>query len=169
MTLDKDKRDGLVAAHPDKKMALVDLKEKIIPVLTSIYGEEDTRPILKALEKIIKAHEPEEERVAPRTELKVGDIYTANYGFENIGATIYDGDVLVVLETGYNLEVGIARSIESAKSRELVNRWTLEKHTLTANCTKYVEPTKETKVPVKKEPVFRRMDQKQFMEALSVH
>jgi len=179
--LRKGERNGLVAAlkadvstriltTSDKALALAEMREKIIPVILSIYGAESAASILKEVERVMETVEPEEERVA-LISVEAGDIFIANYDFENIGATINDGDVIVVISTGYNLEIGVATDVHGAKCGAYIDRWTLEENALVSNCTKHVEPGKETKVAasVRKEPIFRRMNKKQFLVALSEH
>lgn len=154
----------------------VDIKEKRRLILAAAKAAGLSSAVEEMIEDGLLDLSPErskkkEERVAPRRESKIGDIYTANYDFTNIGATIYGGDVLVVLEVGVDLEIGVAKSIDGAKSRALIDRWSLEEYALIANCTKYVEPGEEPKVAtsVRRDAPTRRMSQEQFRVALSEH
>ena len=175
MTLDKDKRDGLVAAfkldidaHPDKKVCLVDIKEKIIPVLTGIYGKEETDPILKELEKHIKLKE-DEEKVMITPKIETGDIYLSTQDFENIGATV-SKDRLIIIEKYTNeheIQVAVYLDQEHIDNNMSSQGWTLEEDAIRSYCSLY-KSVNEHVEPVKNAPI-RRMNQKHFMVALSKH
>jgi hypothetical protein len=191
-TLDKDKRDGLIAAlkadisgHPDKKKCLTDLKEKIVPVLADFYGKEETDPILEELERHIILEElkrhteelkrhtkriEETEKKMPITKIEVGDIYLATQDFKNIGAVI-DKNRLIVIEKYENeseMRVGVYLNQENIDSKSLSQRWTLEVAAIEMYCVPY-RLVKESVKPAAKETPVRRMSQKQFAVALSEH
>lgn len=122
----------------------------------------------------VKPERKEEEKIVAPSSIEIGDIYTAKYDFENIGATIYEGEVLVVVASGIasdEMDIGVARDIASAKAKSYIDRWSLEKPAILAHCTKYIDPKKETvtESSVRKEVPARRMNQEQFRVALSEH
>ena len=151
-------------------MAFVDLKETMLPVLTSIYGEKDTRPILEELKKIIKLEEAKEKTMTP-TKIEVGEIYITTCDFKNIGATVRKDRLIVIegLKGEFEVSVAVYITQKDIDDKAPNQRWTLEKKAIKAYCFPYKIACDHTE-PVKEEhATVIRMSQEQFRVALSEH
>lgn len=174
--LDKDQEDGLIAAlrvdmsfHPEEEKSIEELKTKIIPVISSLWGEEKAMEILEKL--TVKEETKENMAKKEITDIAVGDVYIATADFKSEGAEVNKDEYLRIEKVHDTDEYNIAVSISAraAECRNIIQRWIVEGDAIRRYCIEYVDPNKTVKHEPAKEAPFRRMQPDEFRRALAKH